>query len=125
MSFDWGKHAGGSGYAFVAFEQAGDNAAGEVVALREHTFKGQDKPTVLVDVFPNGAEEPVTITCKVDLLHQFRDLDVQVGDRIRVTFTGTEPTESGGRKKLFKVEHRKGERKPELVPEPPPEDDVF
>ncbi len=122
MSFDWSSHKGGSG-VFVKWETVGDSFTGTVVGIREHTFDKEKGPVVLLDLTPRGGGDPVTMSLdKVDLRRKVAELEPQVSDELRVTFTGTEKLPNSPQPmKLFEVLHKAGERKPESTFEPEPQ----
>lgn len=119
MSFDWGKYKGGSGHPFVKFENVGDSFTGHVVNVREHLFPGNTDETALIDLVRSDGEN-FTLSCdKLDLKQKLADLEPWKGDKLRVTFTGTERTPNGNTMKVFEVQHKKNDR-PELVTAPAP-----
>ncbi len=110
MTFDWTKHAQHSG-EWVRFDNIGDKVVGHVVGVRAVTFPGDDEETVIIDM-DTGGEASVSLKLgPKNLKRQLVELGPQVGDKLGVTFTGTERLPGKPQPlKLFDVQHRVGER---------------
>lgn len=119
--FDWSPFKGGTG-EFVKFEQVGDMVTGSIVGIRAHTFDADKGPVPLIDIEPRGGGDPVTLSVdKVDLRFKLAEIDPQIGDDLRVKFTGTQKV-ANGTKKVFEVQHRRAEPLPARAEEPPEDD---
>lgn len=116
MSFDWEPFRQGGG-EFVKFEDIGDQVVGTIVAIRKHTFNEDKGPVALIDLERDDGEQVTLSVDKVDLARQIPLLAPQVGDKLAVKYTGDEKTPNG-RKKVFAVRHKEGDRKPVQSSEP-------
>jgi len=124
--FDWTPFKGGTG-EFVKFKEIGDMVTGTIVAIR--SWKQDDEEVPFIDIEPRGGGDVVTLSVdKVDLRYKLAELEPDVGDDLRVRFTGTQKV-ANGTKKVFEVQHRRAVPKPAHDEVPPDlaeySDDVF
>lgn len=118
--FDWNKFRSGGG-EIQKWDTPGDQVSGTIVGLRTYEDTKKERTVPLIDVETsgrNGDGEKVIKTVfvdKVDLTRKVVDASPQMGDRIRITFTGTE---EGGPMKFFNVELRSNGQKHAPAPEP-------
>jgi hypothetical protein len=100
MGFDWSAHKGGSGDNWT-FDSVGTRLVGTVRGIRTHLFPDKSEPTPILAVESDEGVTKDLICGLVNLRRQVADFDVQVGDRIAVTYTGEEKLP--GRPQAMKV----------------------
>lgn len=106
--FDYGKYVGGSG-GYVTFSEVGDTVIGTIKLIREGTdFSGNVCPELLLEVSDEGEEKTLTAG-QVMLKAALAEKRPQVGDRIKVTYSGTGDGRPGRQPpKLFTVDVKPG-----------------
>ena len=104
MSFDWNKYTETSGSQYVSFKEVGDQVVGRIVDIREGAdFNRNPCPELVLDV-GNGGSMILTAGQKV-LQAELALQAPNVGDRIRITYTGTAEAQPGRTPaKLFTVD---------------------
>lgn len=92
MSFDYNKYTGGD---FVKFENIGDNVVGIIKDIREgRDFNGNPCPLLVLEVSDDGDEKTLTAG-QVLLKAALAEMSPQVGDRIRITYSGVSEAKPG------------------------------
>lgn len=92
MTFDFGKYASNGEY--VKFEQVGDKIVGIVTDIREgRTFNGDPCPELILED-DDGAEHTVTAG-QVLLRIALAEKVPEVGDKIRIVFSGVGEAQPG------------------------------
>ncbi len=107
MSFNYDDYTGTSNY--VTWKEIGDQIVGTIKQVREGTdAKGNPCPELILEVGEDADE--VTLTAAQAMLRRLlAEERPQVGQRIRVVFTGEERTELGGTMKVFTLDVKDGE----------------
>lgn len=100
MSFDWNEYK--STGDFVTFDNIGDKAVGEVLAVRRgQDFNGNPCPELVLST--EEGEKTLTVGQKV-LRARLADEAPQVGDRIAIVYSGVGEAKPGrAPAKLFDV----------------------
>ena len=108
MSFDYDDYTGTSNY--VKFENVGDQVVGTIKAEpRAGTdYLGNPCPELILEVGEDGDEVTLTVGWAM-LKRLLAEHEPQMGQRIRVTYTGDERTERGGTMKVFTLDVKDGE----------------
>ncbi len=107
MSFNYDKYKGGGDYA--SFTEVGDSVVGVIKEVREgKTYNGDPCPELVLEVGDEGDE--VTLTAgQVMLKAALAEKAPQVGDKIRVVYSGTGDSRAGRTPpKLFTVDIKPG-----------------
>ncbi len=93
---------------YISWDQPGDQTIGTIKEIREGTdFNGNKCPELILEVNEDGDEQ--TLTAGQAMLKQLlAEQRPQVGQKIRITYTGDERTDRGGTKKLFTLETKEG-----------------
>ncbi len=104
--FDYDSYTGNSDY--ISWDQPGDQAIGTVKEIREGTdFNGNPCPELILEVNEDGDEQTLTAG-QAMLKRLLAENRPQVGQKIRITYTGDERTERGGTMKVFTLETKEG-----------------
>ena len=107
MSFNYDDYTGTSDY--VRFENPGDQVVGTIKEIREGSdFNGNPCPELILEVGDDADEITLTVGWAM-LKRLLAEQRPQVGQRIRVTYTGDERTEKGGTMKVFTLDVKDGE----------------
>ena len=95
---------------YVRFENPGDQVVGTIKELREGAdFNKIPCVEAVLEVNKDGDEQ--TLTAGQAMLRRlFDEQRPQVGQKIRVTYTGDETTPKGSTMKVFTLEVKEGER---------------
>ena len=107
-SFDYDGY--GSGGDYVSWKNPGDQVVGTIKEIRDGLNYDQTVvvPELVLEINSDGDE--VTLTAaQAMLISLLQEEKPQVGQKIRVTYTGDETTSRGGTKKLFTLEVKEGE----------------
>ncbi len=97
---------------YISWNQPGDQIIGTVTNITTGLKYDQITPCpeLLIDT-ENGEK---TLTAGQSMLYRLiTEQKPQVGDRVRITYTGDEPTPKGGTMKVFTLEVKAGETIPE------------
>lgn len=107
---------------FYQWENVGDSIAGDVIAkIIDKDFNGNPCPGLTLRL--DDGEECRITAGQAQLRAKLLEAAPQVGDRIKITFTGEEKREKG-KLKLFDLALKKGGAKSKVSePAPPPADD--
>ncbi len=94
---------------WVRFDQPGDGVIGTIKAVRQGTdFNGNPCPELVLEVSDEGDEQTLTAGQKM-LQSALAEKRPQVGDRIRVIYTGNGEAKQGRNPaKLFTVDVKDG-----------------
>ena len=105
--FDYDKYTGKSDY--ISWETPGDQVIGTIKDIRPGLAFDQvtECPELILEVDDEGTEKTLTASQSM-LISLLREHNPQVGQRIRITYTGDERTDRGGTKKLFTLEVKEG-----------------
>ena len=106
MSFDYSTYLDGGD--FVKFENVGDQVVGVIKEVREgKDFNGSPCPELVLEV-EDGEEKTVTAG-QVRLKAELAEKRPQVGDKIRITYSGVGDAKPGkAPAKLFTVDVKEG-----------------
>ena len=106
MSFEYDRYVDGGD--FVKFENVGDQVVGVVKEVREgKDFNGHPCPELVLEV-EDGEEKTVTAG-QVRLKAELAEKRPQMGDKIRITYSGVGDAKPGkAPAKLFTVEVKEG-----------------
>jgi hypothetical protein len=107
MSFDFKKYSGGGD--FVKFDEIGDAVVGTIKEIREgRDYNGNPCPELVLEVSEDGDEKTVTAGQAL-LKAALAEAAPQVGNKIRITYTGNSQGKPGRNPaKEFKVEVKPG-----------------
>lgn len=107
MSFDYSKYTQSGEY--VKFENVGDQVVGTIKSIQEgRDFNGNPCPLLILEVDDEGTEKTLTAG-QVMLKAELAEKQPQVGDRVRITYSGTGEARPGkAPAKLFTVDVKKG-----------------
>ena len=102
--FNYDDYTGSADY--ITWTNPGDQIAANILAISEGTdFNGNKCPELILDV----EGDQLTLTAGQAMLKRLlAEHRPQIGDRIRITYTGDEKTERGGTKKIFTLEVKTG-----------------
>jgi hypothetical protein len=107
LSFDYDRYAGGGDYA--KFDNVGDAVIGVVKTVREgQDFNKNPCPELVLE---QDDGEEITVTAgQVMLKAELAEKRPQVGDKVRITYSGVSNDARPGRApaKLFTVEVKEG-----------------
>ena len=107
MSFNYDDYTGTSDY--VKFEDVGDQTVGTIKEIREGSdFNSNPCPELILEVGDDADEITLTVGWAM-LKRLLAEQRPQVGQRIRVIYTGDERTERGGTMKVFTLDVKDGE----------------
>jgi hypothetical protein len=100
---------------FVKWEEVGEEIVGDVIGKGVgEDFNGHDCPQLVIR---NDDAEEVTLTAgQAQLKAKLLEANPNVGDRIKVKYTGTEKADKGD-KKLFEVTVKRGGAKAPVAQE--------
>lgn len=106
MSFDYDNYTSSGDY--VSWENPGDQVVGTIKEVREGSdFNRNPCPELVLEVGDDGDE--VTLTAGQAMLKRLlAEQRPQVGQKIRVVYTGNETTDRGGTMKVFTLEVKEG-----------------
>lgn len=106
MTFDYGNYANTSEY--VKFENVGDQVIGIVKLVREgRDFKGNPCPELVLEL--EDGEETTVTAGQVMLKSALAEKRPNVGDRVRITYSGVGDAQPGkAPAKLFTVDVKQG-----------------
>ena len=106
MTFDYDKYTGGD---WVSFKNPGDQVIGTIKDVREgRDYNGNPCPELILEVDDEGTEQ--TLTAGQSMLQRLlAETRPQVGQRIRVVYTGDETSPNGRIMKAFTVDVKDGE----------------
>ena len=107
MSFDWDQFKQNGD--FVRFENVGDQVVGTIKAIREgRDFNGNPCPELVLEVSDEGDEMTLTAG-QVLLKSALAEQAPEVGNRIRIVYSGVGPAKPGkAPAKEFTVEVKPG-----------------
>jgi hypothetical protein len=107
MSFDYNQYASNGDYA--TFKEVGDQVVGIIKAVREgRDFNGNPCPELILETGDDGDETTVTAG-QVLLKAALAEKAPQVGDKIRITYSGVGDAKPGkAPAKLFTVDVKAG-----------------
>lgn len=109
MGFDYDKYTSGD---FVKFENVNDSVIGIIKEIREgKDFNGNPCPLLVLEVSEEGDEKTLTAG-QVLLKAALAEKAPQVGDKIRIVYSGVGDAKPGkAPAKQFTVEVKKGPHK--------------
>ena len=109
-TFDYDNYTGSSDY--VSWNNPGDEVVGTIKEVREGSdYNGDACPELVLEIGDGGE---LTLTAGQAMLKTLlAEHRPQVGNKIRVIYTGDEKTDRGGTKKLFTLDVKQGQTIPE------------
>ncbi len=107
MSFDYDRYTGGD---YMKFEEIGDRITGTIKKVREgEDYSRNPCPELILEINEDGDEQTVTAG-QAGLKMALAEKRPQVGDRIRITYSGNGSAKPGQNPmKEFTVEVKPGE----------------
>jgi hypothetical protein len=121
MSFNYDKYTSGD---YVKFDEVGDSVTGIIKEIREgRDFNGNPCPLITLEVSEEGDEKTLTAG-QVLLKAALAEKAPQVGDKIRITYSGVGEAKPGkAPAKVFTVDVKPGPHEL-VVPAPVLADDA-
>lgn len=106
MVFDWEQYIASGEY--VKFEEIGDSIIGTIKDIREgQTFNGNPCPELLLT--DDAGEDHIVTAGQVMLRSTLAEKSPQVGDKVRIVFSGVGEAQPGKTApKLFQVDVKRG-----------------